>query len=107
MIHDMAVEAWGERIRGAFCAACRPPAHASTSVGAMTMAGLFAPLLMSKIVPLRAPLGEPVESTGAVTDVNALVVALFEQEGRSLVRLADSRIHVWSSAGWLCPWMGG
>ena len=85
----MTAEAWGERIRDALSAACHPPALASTSVSSMTMAGLLAPLRMSNIMPLRAPVETATPGvSGAISDVNALVVTLFAQEGRSLVRLA-------------------
>lgn len=55
----------------------------------MAMAGLLAPLRMSNILPLRAPAEtRAVDAPSTLTDIDALVVRLFAEEGRSLVRLA-------------------
>ncbi len=85
----MTDQIWGERIRDALYAACHPLSLADTSVGSMAMAGLLAPLRMSNILPLRAP-AEPDALSNSATniDVDALVIRLFAEEGRSLVRLA-------------------
>ncbi len=85
----MTDQIWGERIRDALYAACHPLSLADTSVGPMAMAGLLAPLRMSNILPLRAP-AEPDTLSNSATniDVDALVIRLFAEEGRSLVRLA-------------------
>jgi len=75
----------GERIAEALRAACHPRATVGTSVSVVSSGAL---VLMSGVV--RSP-NEPV-SVGtpalSVTDVDRLVVELFEREGRSLVRMA-------------------
>lgn len=82
-------EALGSRIADALAAACHPPAPSGTSVP--VMGGLGA-LAVTDAIPLGwaglAHRATPVEATAGVVDVDALVVRLFEEEGRSLVRLA-------------------
>ncbi len=84
----MTADAWGARIRAALVAACHPGDPVRASVGSMAVTGVLAPWHLSDVVPLglvRAPASaEP----GTAIDADALVVALFQQEGQSLVRLA-------------------
>lgn len=78
-----ATEALGRRIADAISAACHPRTAISTSVGGMVDIGI---LRMSEVVPLDGILASVVLSK-VDADVDALVVRLFEEEGRSLVRL--------------------
>ncbi len=85
----MASDVWGARLRDALIAACHPEPLFPSSVGTMAITGLLTPRYQSGALPLdvgRRSAGEaaPVMSI----DANALVVRLFEEEGRSLVRLA-------------------
>ena len=78
-----AVEALGRRIADAISAACHPGGTRDPSVRVMSNVGV---LVMSSTLPLEAGIGAHAAPT-LVTDVDALVVRLFEEEGRSLVRL--------------------
>jgi RNA polymerase sigma-70 factor (sigma-E family) len=84
----MAGDAWGARIRAALVAACHPEAPVGASVGAMAVTGLFAPWHLADAVPLGLVRAPASAEAGAAIDADALVVALFRQEGQSLVRLA-------------------
>ena len=78
-----ASEALGCRIADAISAACHPGAVDRSSVRVMSDVGV---LVMSGALPLDGVLGLHA-APAPVTDVDALVVRLFEDEGRSLVRL--------------------
>jgi RNA polymerase sigma-70 factor (sigma-E family) len=82
-------DAWGARIRDAILAACHPRPWVKPSVGEMAVAGFFTPSSMSGAVPLDlgARALTPAASAARVA-TDRLVVALFQQEGQSLVRLA-------------------
>jgi RNA polymerase sigma-70 factor (sigma-E family) len=79
----------GDRVQDAIGAACHPERVPSTSVGGMAVVGIRAP--WSFAVPTPGAI-DPRQGSAAppetALDVDALVVTLFEQEGRSLVRLA-------------------
>jgi len=80
-----ATEALGWRIADALAAACHPRGWVPTSVGEMVDVGA---LRMSDAVPLDRSIGAaglPVAMAAA--NVDALIARLFEEEGRSLVRL--------------------
>lgn len=85
----MRADAWGVRIRDALEAACHPREPVGTSVGSMAVTGLLTPwhLSGSGAIPLDLTAPAVAESATAF-DPDELVVRLFEQEGRSLVRLA-------------------
>src|SRR5688572_23408058 len=73
------------RIADALRAACHPQRLGRLAAPSTIAGGV---LVMSGPMPLPAPaLRVPALSRGEATDVDALVVRLFEQEGRSLVRL--------------------
>lgn len=74
-----------ERIAEALRAACHPRVAANTSVG-VVISGV--PALMSGVVRLPTDTVEGDGAAAPVTDVDRLVVELFEREGRSLVRMA-------------------
>ena len=85
----MVGEVWGARIRDALLAACHPRVPLASSVGEMAVTGLLAPLHMSGAVPLEiGASAAPGSDRAARLDPDRLVVALFEREGQSLVRLA-------------------
>lgn len=84
-----AAEALGNRIADAVAAVCHPPGPGRTSVPVM---GELGALAITDTIPLgwsrRVHRATPVEGTvTADIDVDALVVRLFEEQGRSLVRL--------------------
>jgi RNA polymerase sigma-70 factor (sigma-E family) len=85
----MRADAWGARIRDALVAACHPREPVGASVGAMAVTGLLTPWFASGsgAVPLDL-VGTVPETAAPPIDADRLVVSLFEQEGRSLVRLA-------------------
>ena len=85
----MVGDGWGERIRDALAAACHPRPTVAASVGGMAVAGFLTPSSMSGAVPFDLDAGAlaGVDPATAI-DVDRLVVALFRQEGQSLVRLA-------------------
>lgn len=84
----MTCDGWGDRIREALLAVCHPAVGGSSSVGAMALAGVFAPRYLADAVPLDVGRRVEAERGAATVDVDALVIRLFEEEGRSLVRLA-------------------
>ncbi len=82
-------DVWGARIRAALVAACHPPVRLASSVEAMAVMELAAPWFMSDTVPRDLDAGVlPGSDLAARIATDRLVVALFEQEGQSLVRLA-------------------
>jgi RNA polymerase sigma-70 factor (sigma-E family) len=79
----------GARIRDALLAACHPRPVVGTSVGGMGVAGFLSPSHMSGAVPFDLDaIALPGTDTATEIDADRLVVALFRQEGQSLVRLA-------------------
>jgi RNA polymerase sigma factor (sigma-70 family) len=74
----------GDRIADAIGSACHPGGRSRTSVGVMSGIGALA---MSGAIPLEPPVPIAVAHRADAVDVDALVVRLFEDEGRSLVRL--------------------
>lgn len=82
-------DAWGARIRDALLAACHPRPSITSSVGGMAVIGWVAPWHMSSTVPVDLDASAlPGSDRATRIDTDRLVVALFEQEGQSLVRLA-------------------
>ncbi len=77
----------GDRIAAALHAACHPRAVLGTSVLSVSRSPLA---LMAETVPWPGVLGTPGATVtgGSSAAVAAMVVDLFEREGRSLVRLA-------------------
>jgi RNA polymerase sigma-70 factor (sigma-E family) len=84
----MAADAWGARIRAALLAACHPRDEVGASVGAMAATGFLAPWALSDAIPLGLVRPTATAEPTMAVDADALVIALFEQEGQSLVRLA-------------------
>jgi RNA polymerase sigma-70 factor (sigma-E family) len=79
----------GARIRDALLAACHPRPAVGSSVGAMALAGFLSPSNMSGAVPFDLDgIALPASERTTQIDSDRLVVALFQQEGQSLVRLA-------------------
>jgi RNA polymerase sigma factor (sigma-70 family) len=75
----------GERIAEALHAACHPRADSGTSVGPMALAALSWMVDVPSVLGLPTAVGP---ATTVATDLDQLLVDLFEREGRSLVRLA-------------------
>jgi RNA polymerase sigma-70 factor (sigma-E family) len=85
----MSADAWGTRIREALSAACHPGDPGWSSVGAMAISGSLTPWHLTGAIPASSGAKSRAATDAASSiDVNRLVVTLFEQEGRSLVRLA-------------------
>lgn len=85
----MVGEEGGARIRAALIAACHPQSPLAPSVGAMLAVELAVPWFMSATSPLGFDSSVLAGSDAAAQSAtDRLVVALFEQEGQSLVRLA-------------------
>jgi RNA polymerase sigma-70 factor (sigma-E family) len=84
----MSADAWGARIHAALVAACHPRDPLGASVPVMAVTGFLAPWHRSEALPIGLVGPGEVAEPAAAIDVDALVIALFEQEGQSLVRLA-------------------
>jgi RNA polymerase sigma-70 factor (sigma-E family) len=86
----MSADAWGPRIRAALVAACHPRDPVGASVPSMAVIGFLEPWHLSGAVPIG--LARPADVAGtdraSTIDADALVIALYQQEGQSLVRLA-------------------
>ncbi len=75
----------GERIADALQEACHPRAPGGTSVYPMALGALSWMVEVPALLGVGAP---TVQAPALTTDVDRLMVDLFEREGRSLVRLA-------------------
>ena len=88
----MVIERWRLRIGDAMRAACHPEPARSASVSMMVVTGLSAPWNIPRLAPFGlgwlAAADDALAVPVAQSDVDALVISLFQQEAQSLVRLA-------------------
>ena len=88
----MVIERWGLRIGDAMRTACHPGPALSASVSMMVVTGLSPPWNIPRLAPFGlgwlAAADDALAVPVAQSDVDALVISLFQQEAQSLVRLA-------------------